>query len=173
MSMRDLAKKVGLQPGSLYYYFPSKISVLAEVLESLLQQRLSEWLAVKPMASSVLEELHAFLNFHIRRNIRTAREEVIVQAELRSLNGPLRDEILALNEAYVQELVKIVTSGMISGVFHIDNAELSSRCLLSLIVGVPGLPDSSIDLEERIVASLAEMSHRLLGVENKRRGTLQ
>ena len=31
MSMRSLARKAGMQAGSLYYHFPSKIDVLEEI----------------------------------------------------------------------------------------------------------------------------------------------
>jgi AcrR family transcriptional regulator len=168
MSMRSLARKAGMQAGSLYYHFPSKIDVLEEVLDSLLQQRLSDWLSIKPKRGSALTHLNAFITFHVGRVLRNSKEEDLVMLELKNLKGAQRATVVAQDERYRKELIAIIKRGVSAGIFNVSDVDIAARALMGLLAG--GATFISDD-ESLAVQTLTELSRRLLDIKNSQRLT--
>lgn len=166
MSMRSLARKAGMQAGSLYYHFPSKIDVLEEVLDSLLQQRLSDWLSIKPKRASALTQLNAFISFHVGRVLRNSREEDLVMLELKNLKGAQRATVVAQDELYRKELIAIIKRGVSTGIFNVSDVDIAARALMGLLAGGATFIGDS---ESLAVQTLTELSQRLLGTQNSQR----
>lgn len=166
MSMRSLARKAGMQAGSLYYHFPSKIDVLEEVLDSLLQQRLNDWLSIKPKRASALTQLNAFISFHVGRVLRNAGEEDLVMLELKNLKGAQRATVVAQDELYRKELIAIINRGRATGSFNVSDVDIAARALMGLLAGGATFIASS---ESTTLQTLTELSQRLLGVQNSQR----
>ncbi|WP_247255552.1 TetR/AcrR family transcriptional regulator [Pseudomonas moorei] len=166
MSMRSLARKAGMQAGSLYYHFPSKIDVLEEVLDSLLQQRLNDWLSIKPKRASALTQLDAFISFHVGRVLRNSREEDLVMLELKNLKGPQRATVVAQDELYCKELIAIIKRGVSTGIFNVSDVDIAARALMGLLAGGATF---IADSESFAVQKLTELSRRLLGIQNSQR----
>ncbi|MGH9915932.1 MAG: TetR/AcrR family transcriptional regulator, partial [Pyrinomonadaceae bacterium] len=166
MSMRSLARKAGMQAGSLYYHFPSKIDVLEEVLDSLLQQRLNDWLSIKPKRASALTQLNAFISFHVGRVLRNSREEDLVMLELKNLKGAQRATVVAQEELYRKELIAIIKRGVSTGIFNVSDVDIAARALMGLLAGGATFIGDS---ESLAVQTLTELSRRLLGIQNSQR----
>jgi AcrR family transcriptional regulator len=166
MSMRSLARKAGMQAGSLYYHFPSKIDVLEEVLDSLLQQRLNDWLSIKPKRASALTQLNAFISFHVGRVLRNSREEDLVMLELKNLKGAQRATVVAQDELYRKELIAIIKRGVSTGIFNVSDVDIAARALMGLLAGGATFIGDS---ESLAVQTLTELSRRLLGIQNSQR----
>lgn len=73
MSMRQLAARVGLQPGSLYHYVASKQDLLLDVLLSILAQRLEAW-----QRGPYTRDLQGYLGFLLTRQRSHPCEELLL-----------------------------------------------------------------------------------------------
>ncbi|GFZ62798.1 hypothetical protein PSE10B_46660 [Pseudomonas amygdali pv. eriobotryae] len=150
-----------MQAGSLYYHFPSKVDVLEEVLDSLLQQRLNDWLSIKIRGDDVITQLDAFVSFHVNRVLRYTKEEDLLMLELKNLNGAQRATIFAQDELYTGELISIIKQGVRSGIFRVTDAAVAARALLGLLSGGATRSDG---LDGSVKITLTQMSHRVLGM---------
>lgn len=166
MSMRSLARKAGMQAGSLYYHFPSKMDVLEEVLDSLLQQRLNDWLSIKPKCASALTQLNAFISFHVGRILLNAREEDLVKLELKNSKGAQRATFVAQEQRYRDELIAIIKQGVSAGSFKVSDVEITARALMGLLAGGATYIAFS---EATTLQTLTELSGRLLAIEPSQR----
>jgi len=161
MSMRSLAKKVGLHAGSIYHHFSSKQDVLEEVLDSLLQQRLNDWWERKPKGAGVLSLLDAFVIFHVQRTLEHAREEHLVHVELHHLQGQQLSRVLEQDDAYTRELSEIIRSGVATGLFRVPEVELATRSLLGMLGAAASLSMARMS-RTTITQMLTQMARRLL-----------
>lgn len=166
MSMRSLARKAGMQAGSLYYHFPSKVDVLEEVLDSLLQQRLNGWLSVKPKGGGASVQLNTFISFHLSRAVRNPREEDLLMLEIKNLNGVQRATVVAQDELYTRELMAIIRQGVYAGLFRVPDVDIAARALLGLLTGGAACLAQT---ETGGIRALIEMSYRLLGFQHSQR----
>ncbi|MEC7962427.1 MAG: TetR/AcrR family transcriptional regulator, partial [Pseudomonadota bacterium] len=84
VSMRQIARDVGVQAGALYNYTPDKQALLFNLMrrhmEDLLDQR-----ANRDTSASPLERLEDFARFHIRYHLKRPDEVFIAYMELRNL----------------------------------------------------------------------------------------
>lgn len=168
MSMRALARSVGLHPGSLYYYFPSKQDLLGELLSALLQARLDQWLAVRPVNDDPLARLRAFIAFHVKRHRQCYREERLLDVEIRKLQGEALEYAQSINDQYVGELSKILSTGCARQVFSVSDIALVTRSLIAMLRdSLPGDVDGNVrlftQLAMRMLGVTSRTEHRRLG----------
>lgn len=136
MSMRSLAQRVGLQPGSLYYHFSCKQEVLEEVAECLLTERIHDWWSCRPKSKKPLEMLNAFVAFHIDRLLNQRSEERLLCTELRYLSPVRRERIQEHYSMYVRELDRIIENGIECGVFSVRDVAGASQAILAMLDGL-------------------------------------
>ncbi|MEE1925968.1 TetR/AcrR family transcriptional regulator [Pseudomonas sp. 148P] len=89
MSMRQLASRAGLLPGSLYHHVAGKQELLLYVLLDLHQQRDAAWKA-RSRATSKAGKLRAFIAFVLDRQAANPAESLILEHEVRHLPGEQR-----------------------------------------------------------------------------------
>ena len=65
-TLDDVGKEVGLNKASLYYYFPNKESLFAEVLQAEARECLPLWQEADLAAPTALEQAVAYLQARIR-----------------------------------------------------------------------------------------------------------
>jgi AcrR family transcriptional regulator len=119
MTLRQLAEQVGIQPGSIYRYFPSKGKLLAQLQIEHLEFLLSHWLEeVKNLDDSVLVRLEAFVDFHIRYHTLRRQEVFVANMELRSLESEDYKQVVALRRRYERILQSILQEGVAQGLFR-------------------------------------------------------
>lgn len=80
MSMRQLAERSRLQPGSLYHHVTSKQDLLLDVLLEVLRQRLCAW-----HAGAFSRDLPGYLRFLLARHRTHPHEQVLLRHETRHL----------------------------------------------------------------------------------------
>ncbi|MBU2980911.1 TetR/AcrR family transcriptional regulator [Lentibacter algarum] len=136
VSMRQIAKEVGVQAGALYNYTPDKQSLLYELMfehmDALLTARREEAVADMPP----IKALENFVRFHIRFHIEKPDEVFIAYMELRALEDSNFAKIEALRRTYENELESILQRGIESGDFALDDARLATFAVLSMLTGV-------------------------------------
>lgn len=136
MTLRELAGRVGLQPGSLYRYFPSKNRMLVELMVEHLEFLLGGWQREQPDTADPRERLCAFVDFHIRSHTLRRREVFVANMELRSLAPPDRRRVVTLRRRYEDGLTDILRAGVDSGVFQVPDPRIATFAVLAMLTGV-------------------------------------
>lgn len=164
MSMRALARKVGIQAGSIYSHFQSKEEVLEEVLDAVMSEWLYEWWAVKPKQTDAREALNAFTAYHYQRSISHQNDAFWLPHEARFLSKPSRARILEQKALYEQELRLIVERGKRESHFKIGQIELTIQTIFALLDGLARDAALETPLHNRLgVLEVQAIVNRLVG----------
>ncbi|MEM9707194.1 MAG: TetR/AcrR family transcriptional regulator [Pseudomonadota bacterium] len=135
VSMRRIADEVGVQPAALYAYYPSKQSILVDLLVSHMEELLAAWEEEK-CAESPGDALERFSRFHIRYHIKRADAVFLSYMELRALEPEGFKEIEALRKTYEGELRAILEAGQASGEFAVKDPPIAAMAILAMLTGV-------------------------------------
>jgi len=136
MTLRELARRVGVQPGAIYRYFPSKGRMLVELLLEHLRFLLGQWEREQPGPAGPVERLRAFVDFHIRSHTLRRREVFVANMELRSLAPADYRRVVALRRRYEDILTAILRAGAEAGVFRVPDARIATFAVLAMLTGV-------------------------------------
>lgn len=136
MTLRQLAERVGVQPGSIYRYFPSKGRMLVELLTGHLQFLLDQWDVEQPDSADPVARLRAFVDFHVRLHTLRRREVFVANMELRSLEPADYKRVVALRRRYENLLTAILRDGVDEGLFHLPDARVATFAILAMLTGV-------------------------------------
>ncbi|APZ51203.1 TetR/AcrR family transcriptional regulator [Salipiger abyssi] len=135
VSMRQIAREVGVQVGALYNYTPDKQALLFSLLKGHMDDLLEEWQAEqRPEASRA--RLEAFVRFHIRFNLARPEAIFISYMELRNLTPENFAVIEALRKRYEGALEEILRDGQAEGAFSVPDTRLASYALIAMLTGV-------------------------------------
>lgn len=85
MSMRQLASRVGLLPGSLYHHVACKQDLLLNVLLDVVERRIDAW-----HNGAYANDLNGFIRFMLRRQRSHPHESLLLRHEARHLDGRQR-----------------------------------------------------------------------------------
>ncbi|MDP1628383.1 TetR/AcrR family transcriptional regulator [Parvibaculum sp.] len=136
MSLRQLAARVGLQPGSLYNHIATKQDLLYDLIHNHMVTLLERIDAELEGIEHPLDRLKAFIAFHLTYHIERKREVFIGSAELRSLEPRNRKKIVALRRAYEDRLSGILETGVAGKLFKIDDVAVSAYAILAMLTGI-------------------------------------
>jgi AcrR family transcriptional regulator len=135
VSMRQIAREVGVQAGALYNYTTDKQSLLFGLMEdhmrALLAARAAE--AVLPDATGQLEN---FTRFHIRFHLERSDAVFVSYMELRNLTPENFERIEALRHTYEDQLETILKKGMRDGVFEVPDTRIATLAVIAMLTGV-------------------------------------
>ncbi|CAM3307722.1 TetR/AcrR family transcriptional regulator [Paracoccus nototheniae] len=134
VSMRQIAAAVGVQVGTLYAYLPDKQALLADLLESHMQDLLAAW-SDDPQADP-LARLERFVRFHIDFSIDHADAVFLSYMELRNLTPDNFARIAALRGRYESALESILRDGIASGTMRPEDPKLTTLALIAMLTGV-------------------------------------
>lgn len=136
MSLRQLATRVGLQPGSLYNHIETKQDLLFDLIHNHMVTLLASLDEALSGIGDPLEELKAFIAFHLTYHIERKREVFIGSSELRSLEPKNRKKIVALRRTYEDRLCGILERGAAQRLFKIDDIAVSAYAILAMLTGI-------------------------------------
>ena len=136
VTLRDLAKEVGIQPGSVYRYFPSKNDLLLRLMVDHLQELLAQWQAASEGIADPLERLKTFIAFHVNYHASRQKEVFISNMEIRSLTKEHRRTVIALRESYEKSLRDLLEDGMRIGRFRTGDPQVSAYAILAMLTGL-------------------------------------
>jgi AcrR family transcriptional regulator len=135
VSMRQIAREVGVQAGALYNYTPDKQSLLFDLMRTHLEELLAEHAAM-PGAPDPVAALERFTRFHIRFHARRPDEVFIAYMELRNLSPENFSEIEMLRRRYEDELENILRAGLAAGVFAVADTKVATMAVIAMLTGV-------------------------------------
>lgn len=135
VSMRQIAREVGVQVGALYNYTPDKQSLLVDMMQEHMQALLVNWDKVDP-GGDALARLEAFARFHISFHL-TRRDEVfIAYMELRNLEPENFARIEALRGRYEGIVEGILRQGQSENSVTIPDPKIAAYAVIAMLTGV-------------------------------------
>lgn len=135
VSMRQIAREVGVQAGALYLYTKDKQSLLFDLMRTHMDELLAAW-AIEPKGHTALDALEAFSRFHIRFHLERPDAVFIAYMELRNLTDENFAAIEALRRQYEGELEAILRAGQEAGELDLSDIRLSSMAIIAMLTGV-------------------------------------
>lgn len=135
VSMRQIAKEVGVQAGALYNYTTDKQSLLFDLMRGHMDDLLDAW-AQEPSAEDALGRLERFTRFHIRFHLGRPQAVFISYMELRNLTPENFATIEDLRRRYESELEKILRDGRDNDVFHVADTKITTLAIIAMLTGV-------------------------------------
>lgn len=136
VSLRALAKEVGVQAGSLYNYIPNKQEFLFRLLTSIMEELLVELDERLVGLEDPRDRLRAFIALHIEFHTRRKDEVFIGNMELRCLTPKHRAKVVKLRADYEQKLCQIIRDGNERGLFKVSDVVVASYATISMLTGV-------------------------------------
>ena len=133
VSMRQIAREVGVQAGALYLYTPDKQTLLYDLMRDHLDHLLSHWQVPEGSPEAQLE---AFCRHHIRYHLDRPELVFIAYMELRNLEPENFAVIEGLRRQYEDRLQAILTAGLESGHFALADGKLATMAIIAMLTGV-------------------------------------
>ncbi len=164
-SVRDLAAALEQQPSALYKHFSSKEHVLAALVQLGFATHHSALLeALLSARSDPLEQLAALVRENARLHARWPLLAVVVNDELHALPDELLQPVLALREASISLLVRVLERGQLDGVFDLVDHHTTAAAISAMGVRIPlwFTPTPEFDVEE-LAQRQAQLALRLVG----------
>jgi AcrR family transcriptional regulator len=129
-SLRDLARAVGMQMSSLYYYFPSKQHLLLAIMSRTMHDMHASVEPAIRVPDGPRDQLEAGIRAHVTFHAQRRDETIITDSELRALEGDNRAMIVALRDAYSDLFVETLTRGKRAGAFQFENIHVVTNTLM-------------------------------------------
>lgn len=136
-TVRQIARKVSMEAGSLYYHFGGKEEILFSVLEEgnqLLLDAAEQVLKTGlPDAPSILRRL---IHEHVRILAADPAQFMVVSRELHRLKGERRQRIMAQRDRYEGVIQEVLNKGIKEGSLRSCNVKVVSYGFIALLNGV-------------------------------------
>jgi AcrR family transcriptional regulator len=159
-SMRDIAKAVGILPGSLYAHISSKDDVLLEIIEGGVDRFNAAVDALEAREHSPGPALREAIREHLRIVADDPERTQVVFHQWRFLGEDNRARLLGKRERYADFFMRTLTTGIEQGVF---NARLDPKIAVLTVLGAlnwapewfsPVGPASPTEVADKITESL-------------------
>jgi len=131
-TMEDIAEKVHMAKGNLYYYFPSKQDLLFFCQEQSLERLVAGAQEISESDLTPEEQLRELIASHIR----TILEELpgsTAHINFRSLPPPLLKRVIRKRDRYEQAYRHVIERGVRSGVFRKCNVKTAVWAILGAL----------------------------------------
>lgn len=132
VSMRQIAKEVGVQAGALYNYTSDKQSLLFDLMRNHMEELL-EASAAATRDGDARARLEAFVRFHIRFHLTRQDDVFISYMELRNLTPENFAVVEGLRRAYETRLEAILADGVAAGHFTVADLKVSTWAVIGMI----------------------------------------
>jgi AcrR family transcriptional regulator len=159
-TMRDIARALGMRPGSLYVHIDSKETLLAEIVDAGFDPFLALASEIANSSDAPDVRLRRAIVEHVK-GIGDNRERVmVVLHHWRFLSGPSYDRVVENRRVYEETFRRIVDDGVEAGIF---NGSLDRHVAVLTILGAlnwvpewlsPDGPASVQEVGERLADTL-------------------
>ncbi len=135
VSMRQIAREVGVQAGALYNYTPDKQTLLFDLMRGHMEGLLAASAQVG-VVGSALERLEEFALFHIRYHLERPDAVFVSYMELRNLTPQNFAALEALRSTYEGQLEDILRGGVEGGVFDVSDTKITTLAIIAMLTGL-------------------------------------
>lgn len=166
MTLRMLARSVGLESGSLYYHIKDKQDFLFRLLKGIIEGNiaaLDERLAGVEGAEA---QMRAVICFFVTNQWEKKEESYIIISEVRSLSEENYQVISALSGDFVDRIKKIIRKGVDEGKFHVRNLTVAALAVGDILSGPARwyYPRQLLVLDE-LIEIITELIFQMLGAQ--------
>jgi AcrR family transcriptional regulator len=162
LTMRDIADRLGLVKGNLYYYFKNKQDILFHCHVKCIEISLAALDEVRATQSPPAERLRTLLVKHIRNITEDAYGGVLL-TDLESLTPAQRKRYVAMRDRFERGVREMIRDGIAAGEFAPQNIDLAGITILGAINWIPKWYRSSGALSSAEIAeSIADQLIRSL-----------
>jgi AcrR family transcriptional regulator len=171
-TMRDIAKEVGILPGSLYAHIESKEALLVEIVLSGTKSFQSIQKMIASSKASATDVMRAAIKEHIHIVAENPERCLIVFHQWRYLNASNRKLAVSMRRKYAQSFRSIIQKGIASGEF---SPELDQRIAVFAILGALNWtpewfsnkgPDKANEIGDKMVDFLLfALKHGMIGTQ--------
>jgi AcrR family transcriptional regulator len=167
-SLQDIADRLGMLKGSLYYYIRSKEDLLFDVISAVHKDGLAVVRARSEVPGDALDRLESVIVGHVEHTCRNLVPTAVFLHELAALPAERRREVLGSEHAYQGVFRELVRLGQVAGLVR---ADLDPRLAALSILGATNWvyrwfrPDGAFT-PEQIGAEMAEMVIRGIATED-------
>ena len=135
VSMRHIAREVGVNQAALYHYTPTKQDLLTGLLTRHMDALIAAW-GNEDAPDDPKAALEHFTRFHIRYHMHRPDEIFLSYMELRSLEPENFNAISRLRQRYEDTLRNILSDGLQQGVFTMIDPAITAMAILSMLTGI-------------------------------------
>lgn len=132
VSMRQIARDVGVQVGALYNYTPDKQALLFNILLQHMESLLTAW-THHPKRTNPSDQINDFIQFHLEFHFSKSDEVFVAYMELRNLNPQNFVVIEALRRDYETVLQEILSAGVAAGQFQIKDTKIATLAIIGML----------------------------------------
>jgi AcrR family transcriptional regulator len=129
LRMQDIADRLGLTKGNLYYYFKSKQDLLFHCHMRSMEGSLQALAKVDAMRGSASERLHELLTLHIH-NVLDESYGAVLLTDLENLPPKQRKAYIALRDKFEHGVREIIREGIAAGEFPDRNVTMVGFAIL-------------------------------------------
>jgi AcrR family transcriptional regulator len=164
MTLRMLARSVGLESGSLYYHIRDKQDFLFRLLKEIMESNLAALDEKLAGLSNPEDQIRAFISFFITHQWEKKEEAFIINSEVRSLTPENYQAINELSRTFRDRVEEIVKDGVAAGRFRVRNVTVAAIAICDVLGGPARwyYPKELLVLDE-ILEMFTDMIFRLLG----------
>jgi AcrR family transcriptional regulator len=135
-----IAGSVGLNKGTLYYYYPGKSAILYELLSDQLDATLA-MLSQVPAGGPAADRLRAFVRLQVSRVAASPDELVLFFQELPLIDKNLPPEQVASLRGRIEEYrvfsVGLLAAGVAAGEFRALDASMTHYSIVGILAYIP------------------------------------
>jgi AcrR family transcriptional regulator len=162
-STRDNASRAGLSPAGVYVHIASKEELLFQISRAGHLAARDLLVAAADGAASPTDALRSIMATFARWHAEHHRVARIVQYEFGNLTPEHRDAVLSRRKEIDAVVRRVVTEGVASGEFAVDDVPDTTLALLSMVVDVARWYDPDIRrTPQAIGAAYADLGLRLV-----------
>ncbi len=135
-NLRELAKRSGIQGGSIYHHFASKQEILFQLMDHTMTDMIDSLSAAIRSSDCPAEKLRRAVHFHIEYHITGPDQTYITDDELRNLEPDNYLKVIAKRDRYQQIIEGIFRAGKEQQSWRVTDIKLFTRALIQMCAGV-------------------------------------
>jgi AcrR family transcriptional regulator len=135
-NLRELARRAGIQGGSIYHHFASKQEILFQLMDHTMSDMIERLSALLAPLECPTESLRQTMRFHIEYHIVGPDETYITDEELRNLETENYRQIIAKRDRYQRLFEDILAQGMARQGWQVSDVKLFARGIIQICAGV-------------------------------------
>jgi AcrR family transcriptional regulator len=168
-SIRDIAREANVGIATLFHHHQSKLELLRKIMNMGIDDLIADMdRAVAAAGDDPTARLSAAVRMHVRRHCERLMESAIATSEMRSVEGPLREELAAKGDRVHAFFTTAIADGVATGQFACDTPRETARAVHAMCSAVtdwyqPDGPMSPEDVGELYV----DMALRLVGARER------
>jgi AcrR family transcriptional regulator len=137
-SLNDVAKIIGIRKASIYHHYPSKETLLLNILQTVLIDLTANLHENLKEIEGIEDKLRTAVRSHLRFHIDRQKEVLISDSELRGLSPENYEAVVKIRDDYEHEVQALIEDGMEAGVWAKGDSNVLTFAILNMCTAVAG-----------------------------------